>query len=125
MSGYLASSENFYSSIPQLFAGDGAVRTDNGMFATTQNLVANTVIARITATNLIVPWAPGASDGSQKAIGITCEVVNTTSPAGAAVHPYYISGDFNEAALTFAGSPTTAQKAAAFDGTPITTRLLG
>ena len=125
MSGYLASGETYTSAIPQLFAGDGAIRTDNGTFATTQVLVANTVIARITATNLIVPWAPGASDGSQKAIGITCEAVNTTSPAGAAVHAYYISGDFNEAALVFAGSPTTAQKAAAFDGTPITTRLLG
>jgi hypothetical protein len=125
MSGYLAAGETYTSTIQQLFAGDGAIRTDNGTFATAQNLVANTVIARITATNLIVPWAPGASDGSQKAIGITCEAVNTTSPAGAAVHPYYISGDFNEAALTFAGTPTAAQKAAAFDGTPITTRLLG
>ncbi len=125
MAGILATSETFTSSAPQLFAGDGHIRTDNGTFATGQNLVANTVVARITATNLIVPWAPGASDGSQKAIGITCEAVNTTSPAGAAVHPFYISGDFNEAALTFAGTPTAAQKAAAFDGTPITMRTIG
>lgn len=125
MSGILASGEGYTSTLQQLFAGDGAIRTDNGTFATAQNLAANTVIGRITATNLIVPWAPAAVDGSQKAIGITCEAVNTTSPAGAATHPYYISGDFNEAALVFAGTPTAPQKAAAFDGTPITTRLLG
>lgn len=123
MSGILAGNEDGSYTPPQLFAGDGAVRTLSGSFSTGQTLAANTVIARVKATGALVIWAPAASDGTEKAIGITCEAISTSG--GAASHPYYISGDYNDAALTWPGSVTAAQKAYAFDGTPITTRTLG
>ncbi len=124
MSGILAIGESSTYTAKDNFAGDGDVRTTTGTFATTQTIVALTPIARIAATNLIVPWAPGASDGSQFAIGLTSEAVDTT--AGAASHGYYISGDFNTAKINWTTSgATTAQKAVAFDRTMITVRTIG
>lgn len=123
MSGILASGESSSYSQPQLFAGDGKVRTRSGQFATGQTIAAITPIARISATGLIVPWAPGASDGSQLAIGLTCEAVVTTG--GAAAHGYYIGGDFNNARVQWPGGATDIQKAVAFDRTSITVRVIG
>lgn len=123
MAGLLAGQSSNTYTPPQLFAGDGDVRTLTGTFASGLNLAANAVIARVAASGNIVQWAPAGNDGSQYAIGITCEAVNTTG--GAAAHPFYISGDFNIDALVWPGGATAAQKAGAFDRTPITTRTLG
>lgn len=109
---------------PQLFAGDGPIRTKPGVFATGLNLAANTVIARNTTSGQLVQWAPAGADGTNIALGVTCEAVNTTSPAGAASHPYYISGDFNIDALVWPGGATATQKELAFDRSPISVRSL-
>jgi hypothetical protein len=77
MSGILAIGETYTSSMPQLFAGDGDIRTDNGTFATGQNLAANTVIARISASNLIVPWAIPPRLRVQRYIRTTLVVTST------------------------------------------------
>lgn len=122
MSGIIASGESSSYSQAQLFAGDGDVRTRSGTFATGQTLLPITPVARVTATELIVAWAPGASDGSQNAIGLTSEAVNTTG--GAAANGYYISGDFNNARVNWPGGATSAQRAAAFDRTMITVRTI-
>lgn len=106
---------------PQLFAGDGAIRTKVGSFATSLTLVANTVIARNTTTGKLVAWDPAGSTGVNIAVGITTEAIDTTG--GADTKPYYISGDFNIAALVWP-TATDAQKEMAFDRTPITVRTL-
>lgn len=125
MAGYIATNEGYSSSIPQLFAGDGDVLTRPGVFATGQVLMANTVIARNTTSGELVQWAPAGANGTNIAIGITCEAVNTTSPAGAASHPYYYAGDFNVDALVWPGGATATQKELAFDRSPISVRALG
>lgn len=122
MSGILASGESSSYSQPQLFAGDGDVRTRAGDFASGLNIPAISPIARITASGLLTLWAPGASDGSQTAVGLTCEAVNTTG--GAARNGYYISGDFNNARVQWP-TATDIQKAIAFDRTAITVRVIG
>lgn len=100
-------------SYTNLFLKNGNVRTDNGTFLTGQTLAQNQVIARVTASGKLVAHNPGASDGSQNAMGITCDVVNTT--AGDSSHSFYWSGDFNIDALVWHASlTTTAAKQAAF-----------
>jgi hypothetical protein len=121
MSGYLASTSSSTFTPPNLFAGDGQVRTRPGQFAADLVLAANAVIARNTTTGLLVQWAPAGATGTNIAIGITCEAINTTGAA--AYHSYYLSGDFNIAALVWPSS-TDAQKEMAFDRSPITVRAL-
>lgn len=122
MSGIFASGPELSTYTPvDLFAGDGAIRTKIGSFAASVVLAANAVIARNTSTGLIVQWAPAGANGTNIAIGITTEAVDTT--AGAASKPYYISGDFNIAALVWP-TATDAQKEMAFDRSPITVRAL-
>lgn len=123
MSGYLAGNASTSHTPPQLFAGDGPIRTKPGTFASGLTLAANAVIARNTSTGNLVQWAPGGSDGTNIAVGITCEAINTTG--GAAAHPYYISGDFNIGALVWPVGATDTQKELAFDRSPITVRTLG
>lgn len=122
MAGHLAASETVSHSPRDLFAGDGHIRTKPGMFATGITLAANAVVARNTTTGELVQWAPAGANGTNAAVGITCEAVNTTS--GAKSQPYYISGDFNIDALVWPGGATTLQKETAFDRTPITVRTL-
>lgn len=106
---------------PQLFANDGDVRTKTGSFASGLTLAANTVIARNTSTGKLVAWAPAGTNGTNIAVGITTEAIDTTG--GADTKPYYISGDFNIDALVWPTS-TDAEKEMAFDRTPITVRKL-
>ena len=122
MAGILASGPELGTyTPPQPFAGDGAVRTKTGSFAASLTLAALTVIARNTSTGKLVAWDPAGSNSTNIAVGITTEAIDTT--AGADTKPYYISGDFNIAALVWP-TATDAQKEAAFDRTPITVRTL-
>lgn len=110
-------------SYTNLFLKNGNVRTDNDTFLTGQTLAQNQVIARLSANGKLVAHNPGASDGSQNAVGITCDVVNTT--AGDASHSFYYSGDFNIDALVWHASlTTTAAKKAVFVDKPIKVGLL-
>jgi len=122
MAGHLASSETSSISQAQLFAGDGPVKTKADTFASGLDLDANTVVARNTTTGNIVAWDVDGTNGTNVAVGITCEAVDTTG--GAAVHNYYFMGDFNIDALVWDEDATDAQKAAAFDRTAIKVRKL-
>jgi hypothetical protein len=122
MSGiHIAMTESSTFTPTDLFAGSGEVRTRSSTFAASIVLAANAVIARNTSTGNLVQWAPAGSNGTNIAVGITCEAIDTT--AGVATHPYYISGDFNIAALVWP-SATDAQKEQAFDRSAISVRAL-
>ena len=121
MSGYLAGTESSSFTQSNLFAGDGPIRTRAGEFASGLTLAANAVIARNTTSGLLVQWAPAGATGTNVAVGVTCEAIDTTG--GAAFHPYHLSGDFNIAALVWPTS-TDDEKEMAFDRSPITVRAL-
>lgn len=104
----------------QRFGGESDVVTESGVVASGNNLAELTVVARVAATSKIVPWAPAATDGSELAIGITCEAIDATSADKEG--PYYIGGTFNPDELVWPGAATAAQKAAAFDRTNISLR---
>lgn len=103
----------------QRAAGDRAMTQNTGTFSTGQTLALLTPLGRVTATGELKAWAPAANDGTQKAIALTVAAIDTTS--GARVAPYYDGGHFNEALIAWPDGVTAAQKAAAFDGTPIAT----
>jgi len=107
---------------PELFAGDAPVITNARTVAASVTLAANSIVA-LNASNELVEWAPGATDGTAKAVGITCEAIDTT--AGAAKHPIYEGGYFNTDALNWPAGATAAQKDGAFVGTDIHHRSLG
>jgi len=117
----LASTETNTYTPPELFAGDAQVITNAHTFATTLDLPINSIVAF--AGDELVEWAPTATDGTEVAVGITCEAVDTT--AGAAINPIYEGGYFNTDALNWPTGTTTAQKRAAFIGTNIHHRTLG
>ena len=115
-----ASSTNETFTPKQRFGGESDVVTTSDVFASGNNVAELTVVARVAATGKIVPWAPGATDGSENAIGITVEAVDATSADKSG--PYYIGGVFNPDELVWPGGATDAQKAAAFDRTNISLR---
>ena len=118
----LAGNESNSYAPPELFAGDAQVVTNAHLFATGQNLAINSIVAR-NGSNELVEWNPAATDGTEVAVGITCEAVDTSG--GAAMNPIYEGGYFNTDALNWPDATTDAQKAGAFSGTNIHHRKLG
>ncbi|MCX8016473.1 MAG: head decoration protein [Rhodocyclaceae bacterium] len=86
---------------------------DDVTVASGQNLVAGQVVGRITASGKIAAFNPGASDGTQNAIGIMAANVNAAAGDAPGViiarHAIVVGRD----ELVFSGSPTNAQKDAA------------
>lgn len=104
----------------KLFAGDSPVNTDDGyVVASGQGVVAKyTVVGIITASGKLAKHTPGATDGSQIAVGITTQAVNATAADQKVA--IYKAGTFNHLALTWHASLTTlAQRKAVFERTPI------
>jgi hypothetical protein len=104
----------------QLFAGDKEIVTDdNYVVANGQGVLPKySVVAILTSSGKLVKHVPGASDGSQIAVGITTQKVDATS-ADAKV-AIYKSGFFNHLALTWhANTNTLALRKAVFERTPI------
>lgn len=89
-----------------LFAGDYPVNTDSITLASGQNLVRGSVLGRVTSSGKWVLSTSGASDGSQNPAAILAEDTNATSAD--TITTVYLSGDFNERALTFGASHTAA-----------------
>lgn len=79
---------------------------------TGQNLVAGTVLGKITASGKYTAWTTGAADGSEVAAAVLLEAVNATAAdkAGVAIARHAIVAAGN---LVYAGSPNDAQKTAA------------
>lgn len=117
----LAGTSNDAYTPPELFAGDAPIITNARTVASGVELPANSIVA-LNGSNELVEWAPGATDGTENAVGITCEDIDTTG--GAAMHPIYEGGYFNTDALNWP-TATDAQKAQAFVGTNIHHRSLG
>lgn len=103
----------------QLAAGERAMTQNTGTFAQGQTLAKLTPLGRVTASGEFKAWDPSATDGTQKAIALSVGVTDTT--AAAKVAPYYDGGHFNNALIAWPQAATAAQKAGAFDGTPIAT----
>lgn len=107
------SSEDFTEE--ELFTGDTPVfTTSETLLDQNAELPAYTVVGRITTGSKITKCDPGASDGSQYPIGITCHVApDTGADQSVAI---YRGGCFNPARLTWhAGFTTDTQKRIAFE----------
>lgn len=107
----------------QIFALRGNERTENGAFASGLDLAPRTALGRITASNLLTALNPGASDGSEKFVGITIDKVNTTTSG--TNHTYWWSGDFNVDAIVWPSALATLDaRRRAVQGSAITVRKL-
>ena len=102
-----------------LFAGSADIVTDN--FPVGASLAQYQVFA-VNAAGAAVPHDPTASDGTEKAVGITLYAV--TQSAGGNVAGY-IGGDFNHEVLVWHASlDTLAKRKAAFLRTNIAIKSL-
>ena len=102
-----------------LFAGSADIVTDN--FPVGANLAQYQVFA-VNAAGEAVPHDPTASDGTEKAVGITLYAV-TLANAGNVTG--YIGGDFNHEVLVWHASlDTLAKRKAAFLRTNIAIKSL-
>lgn len=100
----------------QLFAGEAPITTTDYPCAAATVLAKHAVVAIV--AGLIVAHAPGASDGSQIAVGIMCQPKAAQSANKQVT--IYTGGCFNAAALVWhADSDTIAERKAAFARTPI------
>ena len=100
-----------------IIAGTAPVVTDSEVVAASQTIDQFAPLGRVTASGLLIESVPGASDGSQVPVAIAVHAIDTTD--GAAAHPVYKGGQFNEDKVVWHASWTAAQKAGAFDGSPI------
>lgn len=124
MDNLLAGSESDTIAGPvQPFAGDTpAVVTLPATLITGQNLVAGTVLGRITASGKYTGWTAGAADGSQVGAAVLCHDIDATAADKAC--EVYVAGCFNIDWLTFAGAPTAIVKNGVFVGSMIVARKL-
>ena len=88
----------------KLFAGHVMpLVTEKGVVASgAGSVVRGTVMGRITASGKLVPVDSGSVDGSEVPYGIICDTVDAT--AADVPCALYMTGEFNEAALTFGGT---------------------
>lgn len=103
---------------PSNFIMGGDVQTTPETIASGQTIAQYAPLGRVTASGELIESLPGAVDGSQDAIAIAAHAIDTT--AAAAKNPVYKGGKFNADLVVWDGTWTVAQKAGAFDGTPIT-----
>lgn len=100
----------------QLFAGDAPIVTTDYPCAAATVLAKYQVVAIV--ADKLVAHNPGASDGSQIAVGITCQAKAAQSADKQVT--IYRAGCFNHAALVWhTDSDTLAERKAAFVRTPI------
>ncbi|MCB1865166.1 MAG: head decoration protein [Chromatiales bacterium] len=109
----LASSESQdLSPVTPLFAGSAPITTNRAAGGANVNLAAGTVIALV--NDLIVAHDADAVNGSEVAVGILTEALNTVAQPGSWA-AYYTGGDFNHEALVWdAALNTLALRRAAF-----------
>lgn len=79
-----------------------------------KDLVAGTVLGKVTATKKLMPLAPAANDGSESAAVILVE--DTTVPAaGDILSNVYVHGDYRSKGLVWPDGITAEQKQAAVE----------
>lgn len=99
--------ENAGSFTPDsLHAGDFPIRTEKVVVITGQNLTRGALLGKITASGKVNLSLSAAADGSQTPYAILAEDVDATSADKEAVA--YISGDFNQDAITYGTAHTAA-----------------
>lgn len=107
----------------QYVSDERKVTTNIGIFAAAQTLLKRTPIARVKDTGEIKAWSPAATDGTEKAIGLTVFDVDTS--AGAKESTYNDGGSFNPELIQWPEAATEYQKLACFDQTAIATKKVG
>lgn len=83
----------------RLHAGDFPIRTLDVTIASGQNLTRGALLGKITASGKYVLSLAAAIDGSQTPVAILAEDVDATGGDKSGI--VYISGDFNENAITY------------------------
>jgi Bacteriophage lambda head decoration protein D len=106
---------------PFLFAGSAEVATKPAVLASGQGtVVLGQVLGMVTATGKLAKHNPGATDGSQVAVGIAAFPVDAT--AADANLSIYIAGEFALDALVYhATTDTVAERLACF---PVSSRIV-
>lgn len=104
------SPDSFVVGVQEVVTGDETIVTG-------QTIAQYAPLGRVTASGELKESLPGAVDGSGVPIAIAVYAIDTSG--GAANHPVYLGGGFNETKVAWDGTWTAAQKAGAFDGTPI------
>jgi hypothetical protein len=89
-----------------LFAGDFDVVTDTATLITGQNLARGAVLGKITASGKLNLSLSAAADGSQTPFAILAAA--TDASGGDKTCPIYLSGEFNQTALTIGTAHTAA-----------------
>lgn len=91
---------------------NGTQSRDMAVLASGQNLVAGTVLGKITAGGNMTAWNPGAADGSQNAAAILYDNVNATAGNTNCVILARMC-EVNDKEITWFATATAPQKAAA------------
>ncbi len=104
-----------------IVAGSDDIATTEVVITSGQNLAQHTPLGQVTATGKFVVWAPGASDGSEKAVRMTANAIDATGSEVSS--QVYKAGTFNTDLVAFPAA-TDAQKLACFVGTPISLQTL-
>lgn len=98
-----------------LFAGSAEITTNRAQGTAATVLAKHTVIGLV--DDKIVAWNPAGNNGSEEAVGILCEALDTTTNPGSWA-PYYTGGDFNHDALVWpVAIDTLAERRAVFAAT--------
>ncbi|OHD22456.1 MAG: hypothetical protein A2Y38_24955 [Spirochaetes bacterium GWB1_59_5] len=90
----------------KLLAGDYPMVTDIVTILTGQNLVRGTLLGKVTATGKYIKCDSAAVDGSQSPQAILSEACDASAADKQAV--VFLSGAFNQGAVTFGGADTAA-----------------
>ena len=104
-----------------IIAGSDDISTTEVIITSGQNLAQYTPLGQVTATGKFVVWAPGATDGSEKAVNLTVNAIDAS--ASDVSSQVYKAGTFNTDLVAFPAA-TDAQKLACFVGTPISLQTL-
>ncbi|TLX65077.1 head decoration protein [Stutzerimonas nosocomialis] len=97
--------------------GSHPYNTALGTLASGTNVAARVPLGQVSATGKFVPWDPAAEDGSQVAVRLSLYPVE--AGAGDAEAQMITGGSFNPDLVAWPAGTTSAQKLAAFAGTPI------
>lgn len=108
---------NYSQNFEQFKTGGRPITTNKVTLASGQGIVAaRSALGQNSTTGFYHKWNPAATDGTQRAVALLIADTDTTAAADANV---WDSGTFNVDLVVWSGSPTAAQKATAFVGTPI------
>lgn len=93
----------------QLFTAEDDIKTNAAPYAANQNVAVLTILAQ-NAAGALVPWAPAATDGTEKVVGVAAADMNTTSTGynAATYGPFYEQACFNPDLLVWPASLASA-----------------